>query len=85
MKCWACKDGWHWEPDGYGCGQWTLCARCGGKSYLEESDNVDQQKEILNNGSKRKSVCSCAATATKSAGRTALCANKGDRYPKNDQ
>ena len=20
-----CDDGWCWEPDGYGCGQWTLC------------------------------------------------------------
>tara|TARA_Y100001972_G_C7587281_1_gene294451 strand:- start:606 stop:845 length:240 start_codon:yes stop_codon:yes gene_type:complete len=45
VKCWACKDGWHWEPDGYGCGQWTLCARCGGESYLKESDNEETETE----------------------------------------
>ena len=36
---WNCDDGWHREPDGYGCVQWTLCGPCNGTGRQKNADD----------------------------------------------
>ena len=75
VRCkWDCDNGWYREPDGYGCVQWTTCGPCNGTGFMEETSNVDRQKEILGNGSQHQPAGvrpAATAASTRKHGRVA--------------